>query len=98
MHKGPITGDPITAYHAIEAKTERQARAKRDELIVELEMRGLSVGSSLTKKEFPDHRSFVGNPGKVYTKEGIVREVWGEDYLNGSISVPTYNQAHTAED
>lgn len=61
-------------------------------------MRGLSVDSSLTKKEFPDHRSFVGNLGKVYTKEDIVREVWGEDYLNGSISVPTYNQAHTAED
>lgn len=41
-----------TTYHTIKAKTEKQARAKRDDLIVELQLNGLAIASQVTIKEF----------------------------------------------
>ena len=39
-HKDPITGEQVRSFHTIEAKTEKQAERKRDELILELERKG----------------------------------------------------------
>ena len=53
-HKDPITGERMTSYRTVEAKTERQAEKKRDELIMELERKGAAAGSKLLVTEFLD--------------------------------------------
>ena len=55
-HKDPVTGERLTSYHTVEAKTERQAEKKRDELIMELERKGAAAGSKLLVAEFFDLR------------------------------------------
>lgn len=39
-HKDPATGRSVTAYHTIEAKSEKQAQKKRNDLILELARKG----------------------------------------------------------
>ena len=39
-HKDPATGRSVTTYHTIEAKSEKQAQKKRNDLILELERKG----------------------------------------------------------
>ena len=51
-HKDPITGEQVRSFHTIEAKTEKQAERKRDELILELERKGAAAGSKMTVREF----------------------------------------------
>lgn len=51
-HRDPITGEQIPTYHTIEAKTEKQAQKKRDELILELERKGAAASSKMTVQEF----------------------------------------------
>ena len=53
-HKDPVTGERVTSYHTVEAKTERQAEKRRDELIMELERKGAAAGSKLLVAEFFD--------------------------------------------
>lgn len=54
-HDDPYTGDSVRTYHTIEAKTERQARKKRDELILDMERKGGAVGSTITVTDYLDH-------------------------------------------
>ena len=51
-HTNPMTGETVRTFHTIEAKTERQAKRRRDELILDLERRGGALASSLTLAEF----------------------------------------------
>ncbi len=51
-HANPMTGETVRTFHTIEAKTERQAKRRRDELILDLERRGGALASSLTLAEF----------------------------------------------
>ena len=51
-HKDPITGEQVRSFHTIEAKTEKQAERKRDELILDLERKGGAVASGITVREF----------------------------------------------
>ena len=30
------------------------------------------------------------NPGKVFTREDLIENIWGEEYETGSISIPVY--------
>ena len=41
----------------------------------------------LTKKEFAILRLFLRSPGKVYTRENLMSEVWGADYVGESRTV-----------
>lgn len=41
----------------------------------------------LTKKEFAILRLFLQHPGKVYTRENLMSEVWGEEYFGESRTV-----------
>lgn len=64
-----------------------------EDLVVDLErfeviVRGQPV--SLTAKEFQIVKLLAGHPGKVFTREDIIRGVWGEDYQANSISIPTF--------
>lgn len=51
-HRDPVTGEQVSTYHTVEAKTEKQALRKRDELILELERKGGAAGSKATIEEF----------------------------------------------
>lgn len=53
-HKDPYTGESITTYHTITAKTEAQARKERDRLIRDLEKRGSAIASGTTVGEYLD--------------------------------------------
>lgn len=64
-----------------------------EDLVIDLErfeviVRGQPV--SLTAKEFQIVKLLAGHPGKVFTREDIIRGVWGEDYQANSISIPTF--------
>lgn len=41
----------------------------------------------LTKKEFAILRLFLLHPGKVYTRENLMSQVWGEEYLGETRTV-----------
>lgn len=41
----------------------------------------------LTKKEYAILRLFLLNPGKVFTREALMHDVWGEEYLGESRTV-----------
>ena len=61
-HRDPVTGKQISSYHTVEAKTEKQAQRKRDELILELERKGGAAGSKATVEEFMS--SFLDYKGR----------------------------------
>ena len=45
---------------------------------------------SLTPKEFQILALMADNPGKVFTREDLIENIWGEEYETGSISIPVY--------
>lgn len=44
----------------------------------------------LTYKEFELLRFFVANPGRVFTREQLLSEVWGYDYFGGTRTVDVH--------
>lgn len=53
-HKDPMTGESLTTYHTVTAKTKRAAERARDELIMQLELQGGAIGSNMTVQEYMD--------------------------------------------
>ena len=51
------------------------------------EVRVLGDDVELTKKEFAILRLFLQNPGKVYNRETLMHEVWGEEFVGESRTV-----------
>ena len=51
------------------------------------EVRVYGENVELTKKEFAMLRLFLLHPGKVYTRENLMSEVWGEEYYGESRTV-----------
>lgn len=51
------------------------------------EVRVYGEDVELTKKEFAILRLFLRSPGKVYTRENLMSEVWGEEYFGESRTV-----------
>jgi DNA-binding response OmpR family regulator len=45
---------------------------------------------ALTPKEFQILALLAESPGQVFTKEDLVRILWGDDFAKGSISIPVY--------
>lgn len=66
-HHDPLSGEQVPTYHTVEAKTEKQARRKRDELILELERKGAAATSKITVREFMT--AFVDYKEKAATVE-----------------------------
>lgn len=54
----------------------------------EVVVRGRVIG--LTPKEFQILALMADNPGKVFTREDLIENIWGEEYETGSISIPVY--------
>ena len=46
--------------------------------------------AKLTPKEFSILALLAGSPGQVFTRDDIIGAIWGEDYTDNSISIPTY--------
>ena len=51
------------------------------------EVRVLGEDVELTKKEFAILRLFLQNPGKVFNRETLMHEVWGEEFIGESRTV-----------
>jgi two-component system, OmpR family, response regulator NblR len=63
------------------------------DLILDLDTRQAFRGSrsiSLTSKEFELLRYFMGHPGNVLTREQILENVWGYDFLGSSNVIEVY--------
>ena len=71
MHKDPLSGEPVRSFHTVEGKTERAAKKARDELIMELELKGSAVGSTVTVKQFMD--SFLAFKEASGTEPSTIR-------------------------
>lgn len=53
-----------------------------------VQLAGLNV--VLTPKEFRILAYLAEHPGEVVGKDELIEAVWGEEYLNSSISIPVY--------
>lgn len=98
-HTDPLTGEPVTTYHTIKASSERQAKEKRDELILSLETGGLAMGVDVTVEQFM--KSFLDYKEQSKTVESsTMRGYKGETRLMcryigaeliSDLNVPTIN-------
>ncbi len=63
------------------------------DLTVDLERYDVAIGGrkvSLTYKEFQLLVLLASNPGRVYTRETLLSQVWGYDYLGGTRTVDVH--------
>ncbi len=63
------------------------------ELVVDLDRYDVTVSGrrvSLTYKEFQLLSLLASNPGRVYTREALLSQVWGYDYLGGTRTVDVH--------
>ena len=51
-HRDPLSGELVSTYHTVEATTRKKAEKARDELIIELELKGDAYNSKLTLSEY----------------------------------------------
>ena len=72
---GKQKSDILLSAHGITMDTESH------------EVRVCGEDVELTKKEFAMLRLFLLHPGKVYTRENLMSEVWGEEYFGESRTV-----------
>lgn len=72
---GKQKSDTLLSAHGIVMDTENH------------EIRVYGEDVELTKKEFAMLRLFLRSPGKVYTREALMSEVWGAEYFGESRTV-----------
>ena len=72
---GTQKSDTLLSAHGIVMDTESH------------EVRVYGEDVELTKKEFAMLRLFLRSPGKVYTRESLMSEVWGAEYCGESRTV-----------
>ena len=63
------------------------------ELMIDLERYDVTVSGrrvSLTYKEFQLLVLLASNPGRVYTREALLSQIWGYDYLGGTRTVDVH--------
>ncbi len=69
---------------------EEQKGLKMGEILLEKESRHVTVDGlrvELTYKEFEILRRFMEHPGMVFSREQLLNQVWGSDYLGESRTV-----------
>lgn len=72
---GNSQSDAALSAHGIVMDTERHT------------VRVCGEEVALTKKEFSILKLFLCNPGRVFTRENLMLQVWGEEYLGESRTV-----------
>ena len=98
-HTDPSTGETVRSYHTIVAKTRKQAEKKRDQLIVDLELKGGAAGSNMTVCEFMDMfldykvKSGTIEPATVRGYRANARQIsrWLGDVRLSELSIPQIN-------
>ena len=86
------TGEEIRARLRLMSLEEREAAAV-GELEVDEDRYEVRVGGAivdLTFKEFELLRFLVSRPGKVFTREVLLEQVWGYDYFGGARTVDVH--------
>jgi DNA-binding response OmpR family regulator len=70
-----------------------QQMLKVADLVIDLEKYDVTLGGrriSLTYKEFQLLVLLASNPGRVYSREVLLSQVWGYDYLGGTRTVDVH--------
>ena len=86
-HRDPLSGESVRSFHTVAGKTRKAAERNRDALIVELELKGGAVGSSMTVMDYMGiwlkHKEKSGTV-EPSTIKGYRTEVkWVDRYLGG---------------
>lgn len=71
----------------------REQLVRVGELSIDLQSYEVTMGGrriSLTYKEFQLLTLLASNPGRVYTREALLNQVWGYDYLGGTRTVDVH--------
>ena len=93
----PVSGDELSlrvkqAVYRVNGPSGSQALSIGD-LSIDLERYEVSVAGrrvTLTYKEFQLLALLASNPGRVYTREALLSQVWGYDYLGGTRTVDVH--------
>ena len=93
----PAPDDELTlrvkqAVYRVNGPSGSQMLAAGD-LTIDLERYEVSAAGrrvTLTYKEFQLLALLVSNPGRVYTREALLSQVWGYDYLGGTRTVDVH--------
>ncbi len=86
-----VPGELLARVKTILRRTQRESkemekqlqRIKRGDLSIDLEMKTVSKGAKrieLTVKEYELLKLFMQNPGRSYTRQEILDEIWGEQF------------------
>jgi DNA-binding response OmpR family regulator len=87
------TGEEIRARLRRLAKNDTEATSHEEGLKIDenrYEVRKNGVPVELTFKEFELLRFLADRPGKVFTREILLEQVWGYDYFGGSRTVDVH--------
>ncbi|HNI96606.1 MAG TPA: response regulator transcription factor, partial [Leptospiraceae bacterium] len=74
-----LTGKTVQSYSVMSSETE----LIRGSMKIDRARRRISVGDiilNISRKEFDIIFMLASNPGKVFSREMILREVWGKDW------------------
>ena len=93
----PVSEDELSlrvqqAVYRVNGPSGSQALSIGD-LSIDLERYEVSVAGrrvTLTYKEFQLLALLASNPGRVYTREALLSQVWGYDYLGGTRTVDVH--------
>jgi DNA-binding response OmpR family regulator len=92
LQRGELTARLKQASFRVNGPTGARVLRAGD-LAVDLERYDVSIGPrkvSLTYKEFQLLVLLASNPGRVYTRETLLSQVWGYDYLGGTRTVDVH--------
>ncbi|CAI8024571.1 Transcriptional regulatory protein GlnR [Geodia barretti] len=70
-----------------------EQRIRVGELTIDLQSYEVAMAGrriSLTYKEFQLLTLLASNPGRVYTREALLNQIWGYDYLGGTRTVDVH--------
>lgn len=101
---GPFSDFAVSPYRAVEVATrlalhQNQQRADESELIqsgglvIDVSNYTVSVHDErieLTFKEYELLKFLVSHPGRVFTRESLLEQVWGYDYWGGSRTIDVH--------
>lgn len=78
----------ISSHQPVTASALSHSGVSIDESSYQASVGGRAL--DLTYKEFELLRYLVANPGRVYTREQLLSEVWGYDYFGGTRTVDVH--------
>lgn len=88
-----VTGEEIRARLRLMSVEEKAAATAVGELEIDEDRYEVRVGGlhvDLTFKEFELLRFLMSRPGKVFTREILLEQVWGYDYFGGARTVDVH--------